>query len=207
MARTLVAVQEIQAPPGPMRIVAVVQDLQAGTLGAGMRSFRVPEEHPVLGELRLAAEDRGSVMLGWQQEAGEEEGRGRIAPLDALLPERALLREEKIVRPEAAAFLVYSLCDPAVNIDTRESATQEHVPVAFEGWTLSGILDCGAGHPAAMPTAPAIPRAEDGGSCALMVEPVPAWALSVPGDCRYQVTLERPGDEREVRELSFQVRD
>ena len=117
-------------------------------------------------------------------------------PLDALLPERALLQEESSLRREAPAFFVYSLCDPGAQADA---------PAAFEGWMLSGILDCGAGHPGAMPTSPAIPHVEGGDSCALIVEPVPSWALSVPGDCRYQVTLERPVGEQKVRDLSFQV--
>ena len=207
MAHTLVAVQEIQAPPGPLRIVAVVQDLQAGTLGAGMGDFRVPEERPVLGQLRLAAEEPGSVMLGWQQEAAEGKSSKRIVPLDALLPERALLQEEKSLRREAPAFLVYSLCDPSVSIDVPETETQADTAAAFEGWTLSSILDCGAGHPGAMPTSPAIPRVEGGDSCTLIVESVPSWALSVPGDCRYQVTLERPVGKQEARDLSFQVRN
>ena len=185
--------------------MAVVRDLQAGTLGAGMGNFRMPEERPVLGELRLAAEDPGSVMLGWQQEAAKGKKRRRIVALDALLPEQALLQRDKSLRREAAAFLVYSVCDPGVSIDAPE--TQADAPVAFEGWTLSSVLACGAGPPGAMPASPAIPRVEGGDLCALIVESVPSWALSVPGDCRYQVTLERPAGGREVRDLSFRVRN
>ncbi len=200
----LVAVQEIRAPPGPLRIVAVVRDLHAGTLGAGMENFHVPKERPVLCALKLAAEDVRSVMLGWQQEVGEVKGRKRIVSLEALLPERALLREEKSLRREASAFVVYSLCDPGARIDAPQAATQAVAPVAFKGWTLTGTLDCGAG---AKPTSPVIPHVAAGDSCALVVEPIPSWELSAQGNCRYQVTLDRPGSEREVRDLSFRVRN
>ena len=107
---------------------------------------------------------------------------------------------------ETAAFLVYSVCDPGVKTDAPARESRADAPVAFAGWTLIGNFDCGVGHPGAMPTFPAIPRPEGGGSCTLIVEPVPSWVLSLPGDCRYEVTLQRPSGEQEVRDLSFQVR-
>jgi VWFA-related protein len=201
--REIVLTQEVDAPPGDYRLLAVVQDRVANAVGSALADLTIPEAAVPLGPIHLAADDARAlpaVRTAEEDEAEPNPRRKNIRAADPSLPDRTrLLRDTVLVAGSRASALV-GLCDPQPrSARKRDDAAQ----ASLIGWTLRRTLSCsGAAAPLASSEAP-LPAADADG-CALLVDPLPSDAL-VPGPCVYEVTLERPGEAPLSRRLEFRI--
>jgi hypothetical protein len=187
--------KELDAPPGSYRMVLVVQDRLARTVAAQVAEFDVPEERGALGRVHVLAEDPLAVPFGRAEEGPAAPQRSsRLSTATPALPEQAIVRSTMSMVAGRPASLLYGMCDGHSRPGTKP----------FEGWKLGRALACdGTGEPVPLEGG-RLPAAGWEDQCLLLVNPLPAGWLQ-PGPCRFEATLERPGQETEVRSLEWNL--
>jgi len=190
---TLVRVAEVSAPPGRYRVVAVVEDRQTRTVGAGLADFRAGAEPAALGSVGLVLEDSRSVLVrGGPEEVAKRETRGadkRVAFVESELPANVVLAPDGTLEEGHDAEIFYSVCGIAPG----------------EGMLERRIACGGSSDPGTMPARPA-PALRAGRRCALIVEKIPAGSLSAGDECELTVVLVSQGRATESRTLALHVR-
>jgi len=192
---TLFLSQEIDAPPGDYRLVAVMQDQHARELGAGSDDFRVPAEPPFIGTLRLAVQAPRTIAVD-PVPPPDPDGSGKkrerkVRAAVTSLPAGLLLQEKATLAAGAAGRIVFGVC----GADTRG-------PV--DDWQLAAVLTCGDQR---IPTGPVPAPTHPEGvaeSCGLAIHPLPETTLP-PGECRYELSATLPDGAVETRDLAFRV--
>jgi VWFA-related protein len=196
--QTVVIATEIHAPPGDYWLVAVAEDVLAGTVGATVAELHVPEEPRPVGDVHLLDDGTGALLLKMPDKE-RRPGKKRIWPAPSALPAGALLRASQEIESTTAASLAFTLCDPEVKGNKEKNGTG---PVPLDGWNLQRTLTCGddAGVPL---RGGRIPITDETGGCFLVVD-VPSEPLDA-GACRYEVRVEPRSGPVVTRLLEFDV--
>jgi VWFA-related protein len=201
--RELLLTQEVHAPPGHYRLVAVVHDSLAQAVAARVTDVTVPAVAPALGTIRLAVDEPAAlVMAAAVDDAGEPPQKikeNEIRPETPLLSARSRILDPPVLPPARAAHLVYALCVPGYDPPEEEG----HLPLAFEGWSLERHLACGGWREPVDLSARDLPPPEAGQACVLLADALPPGIGA--SDCRFELALRRPGQEVESAVLEFQV--
>ena len=184
----------------------MAQDRLAHVIATSVVDFRVEKMAGALGPIHLVVDDPHALLM----EDGEPARRPlaarkneRIRPAAPWLAGRARVLPDGTLGSGSPGFLVYGLCDPAAAGTRRNRKGEEAVP-AFAGWELHRELSCGDdADPVPVRPGP-LPQPPAGTGCIVVIDAVPEGVLP-PGDCRFEVTLERPGSEPEVRTLDLRV--
>jgi hypothetical protein len=191
--RTLVRVVEVGAPAGAYRVVGVVEDRLAGTIGAGLRDFRAGAEPAALGPVGLLVESPRSVIVhGGSEEIARSDAGVRAEKkavlVEPALPPKAVLAPDETVERGRDAEIYYSVCG---------------LPPG--GGTLERRVECvDGGDPISLPPKPA-PALGAGEACSLIVEKIAAAALSGE-ECAITIALSAPGRATESRTLTIHLR-
>jgi len=193
--RTLFLSQEIDAPPGDYRLVAVIQDQHARELAAGSDDFRVPAETASIGTLRLAIRTPRMIAVDPipppDPGGSGKERKKMVRAAAASLPPELLVQEEATLPSGAAGRIVFGVCGP----DAHGSA---------DDWRLTAALTCGdRAIPAGPVPAPIRPEGVTEG-CGLAIHPLPEVTLP-PGECRYRLEATLLDGAVETRDLVFRV--
>jgi len=205
--RDIILTEEIDVPPGRYRIVAVVQDQLARTMGSVISDLVVSVFTGALGEIHLAVYEPRAVLMEDseprdRESAPDRRQAGEIAAAPPTLPRRALVEADATIPAGRAGHLVFSLCDPKQSALELESDAANGA--LFSDRQLRRTLVCGGTVvPVSVNPGRILPE-RSGDACILVIDSL-AGALP-PGRCRYQVTLEHPDGTREVRVLEFEVK-
>jgi hypothetical protein len=196
----LLASQEVHAPPGDYRLVAVVLDELAQVVGTGIVDFSIESQTSGLSKLRLASASPETIALHEerQPEAREKRKKRSVTPLPPALPDGVRVVES--MAPEADGFLVYSMCDPVAASGKKESSDGPR----FGGWQIERFLQCAGDPEPVVLTATPMRSLAEGEDCIVLMELLPAPLPA--GPCRATMQLTRPGSKPEARELAFSVR-
>lgn len=186
--------QEIDVPVGGYRLVAVVQDRLTRSVAADVIDFWIAPGQRALGVIGLMVLDPHAAIVTPEMPPGKRAVRrqtkkGRIIAVSPSLDARARTRSTLVVGEQGQ--LVYGLCDTSA-----EAAD-------FDGWKLTRTLVCREGQLEVPMNGVLAPEPAPGARCVLVADALPG--LIPPGECRYEVTLDRPGGERDVRRLSFRI--
>jgi len=201
--REIVLTQEVDAPPGDYRLLAVAQDRVANAVGSALADLTIPAAAVPLGPIYLASDDAHAlpaVRTAEEDEAEPNARRKNIRAAEPSLPGRTRLLDGAVLVAGSRTSALVGLCDPRPR--TRR-ARDEAAPADLQGWTVRRALSCRG---AAVPLASGEARlpAADADGCALLVDPLPSDSL-VPGPCVYEVTLERPEEAPLSRRLEFRI--
>lgn len=194
--------QEIFAPLGRYRLVAVARDRAAADLGAATIDFEVRAGSGVLGSPHLARPAGEVYRLQPEADDAKRAGKRRaeIVPSARLLADLVSLLSEPTIESGRQGSIAQIICDPDSRTEAQDGGSAS-VP-DFSGWRLVRELHCGDAVVLLPQTA--LAPAATGESCALVVVPFPAEPLPV-GSCRAIITLERPGADPQTRSLDFTV--
>jgi VWFA-related protein len=194
--------QEIFAPAGRYRLIAVARDRAAADLGAATLAFEVLEGDGVLGVPHLARPAGEAYRLQSEDAYAKRGGRRReeIVPSARLLADPVSLVSEQTIESGRPGSIVQVICDTGAQTEAKDERSAG--APSFSGWRLVRKLRCGDAV-VPLPQAVLAPAAA-GESCALVVVPFPAEPLTV-GSCRAVITLERPGADPQTRTLEFTV--
>jgi VWFA-related protein len=198
-SRSLVLSQEVEAPLGDYRVIAIAQDRVAGVISSTTAYFEITGAETGLGPLHLALPSADAIRVEpAPAETNARRHRDEIAPTAESFPDSLLLAGEPRVESGRRASIVHAVCDPGPPDPDQGAGDVSWLA----GWRLTHGLVCGE---------TAIPMGQSslvppsaGARCAVVVAPFPAAPLP-PGACRAEVTLERPGTPAETRQLDFTV--
>jgi hypothetical protein len=204
--KSIVAVEEFDAPPGRYRIVAVIQDQLARTIAAATTDLQVSSVEGRLGPLVLVVADPQRVVIegspGSDGDGAPASWSGKeLAGAVSILPPKFLVAERTTIEAGRAAHFVYSLCGDETSGRKRRRRTATS-PLA--GWSIERRIACGESQELTPLPVKALPTPEAGKRCVALIDSIAPGDLS-PGRCRFEVNILVPGEPGVRRELEFTV--
>ena len=182
---------EMDASPGHYLIVAVAEDVLAGTVSSRTIEFRARASFASLGEIGLAAEDAGAIVVSEPD----------TPATPASLSPKLLTADLGPISPDRRPSFFYALCLPETNPSKPQVGSE--VGKAQDGWALRRSLACGSGPAVPLPSR-SLPEIRKPGGCTLVFDPLPSDRVPA-GRCRFEVRLEIPGDPPETRTREFEI--
>ena len=192
----LLFTEELNLPPDRYRIAVVVQDQLARDVAAAVVEVEVPDERPLVGDVRLALVNPVAAAMEEEKDPKKRKP-GRLFVAPPTLPQRTWIPAEASVESGESAAMVYGLCDPTVSDSGNDTP-------AFHGWRLDRSLQCDGSEDPVPLTGSRIPAPGLEKSCIVIVDRIPSESLP-PGSCRFQLAVARPGSAETTRTLDFTI--